>query len=221
MISEVLPWTKSYLSWGPLLTLEAGSWNVSWTMENQNMSLAKDMYPGARLERWRCNMLPRTCVLLWGQTAWVMPLNHSMWTQEGGLPAPACSRLGQICKACFACQNLGLSELVFLLFSPDSFLSKQLRKKKKVENNSLKKGDCVSTAGVPIMGQMLGKKKVQMDQGQAAATVVSCLPSADKLLFPKKKSSPEPSAHRFRNFTKPLKWYAEFYDNVPFLGRYP
>lgn len=150
---------QKLLELGPLLTLEAGSWNVSWTMENHNTSLAKDMYPGARLERWCCNMLPRTCVLLWGQTAWLMPLNHSTWTQEGGLPAPACSRLGQICKACFACQNLGLSELVFLLFSPDSFLSKQLRKKKIVENNSLKKGDCVSTAGVPIMGQMLGKKK--------------------------------------------------------------
>lgn len=169
------------------------------------MSLAKDMYPDARLERWRCNMLPRTCVLLWGQTAWVMPLN----------------RLGQICKACFACQNLGLSELVFLLFSPDSFLSKQLRKKKKVENNSLKKGDCVSTAGVPIMGQMLGKEKFRWIKARQLSLLYHVCLLQINFYFLKKKSSPEPSAHGFRNFTKPLKWYAEFYDNVPFLGRYP
>lgn len=154
------------------------------------MSLAKDMYPGARLERWCCFMLPRTCVLLWGQTAWVMPLNHSMWTQEGGLPAPACSRLGQICKACFACQNLGLSELVFLLFSPDSFLSKQLRKKKKVENNSLKKGDCVSTAGVPIMGQMLGKKKFRWTKARQLPLLYHvCLLQINFYFLKKKKKA--------------------------------
>lgn len=101
-------------------------------------------------ERWRVI----TCLLLWiwtlvpgwstgtviycqepicscgaTQHGW-WPLNPSTWTQEGGLPPYAYSCLGQICKACFACQSLGLLELFFCLFSPDSFLSKQSRKKK-------------------------------------------------------------------------------------------
>ena len=144
------------------------------------MSLTEDMDPGASLELWRCNILPRMCLLLWDQTEWVMPPQSLQ--VDSGLPAFAYSRLGQICKACFTCQSLGLFELFLLLFSPDSFLSKQSRKKQKLKTVLLKKADCVCSAGVPFLGQMLGRI-VKMDWGQAVVTVASCLPYADKLFY--------------------------------------
>lgn len=123
------------------------------------------------------------CVCSYGtrQNEWC-PHNPSKWTQEGGLPAFAYSCLRQICKACFTCQSLGLFELFFLLFSPDSFFSKQSRKKQKLKTVLLKKADCVCSARVPFLGQMLGRI-VKMDWGQAVFTVASCLPSADKLFY--------------------------------------
>lgn len=91
-----------------------------------------------------------------------MPPQPLIWTQEVDLPALAYSHLGQICKACFACQSLGLFEL-FLLFSPDSLLSKQSRKEQKLKTVLFKQAACVSPVGVPVLGQMLGKKIVKMD----------------------------------------------------------
>lgn len=97
------------------------------------MSLTGNMDPGPRSELWHYNVLPRTCLLLWEQTEWLMTAQPLQVDQEDGLPALAYSHLGQICKACLACQSLGLFELLFFLLSPDSFLSKQSREKQKLK----------------------------------------------------------------------------------------
>lgn len=116
------------------------------------------------------------CVCSYGtrQNEWC-PHNPSKWTQEGGLPAFAYSCLRQICKACFTCQSLGLFELFFLLFSPDSFLSKQSRKKQKLKTVLLKKADCVCSAGVPFLGQMLGRIVKMIEARQLSLLLHVCL----------------------------------------------
>lgn len=41
------------------------------------MSLTEGNDSGTRLELWHCSILPRTCLLLLGQTSWVMPTTTS------------------------------------------------------------------------------------------------------------------------------------------------
>lgn len=141
---------------------------------------------------WSSGMVPhcQECICSYGpdrkSDASILP---PMWTQEGGLPA--FTYLGQICKACFACQSLCLFELFFFLLCPNSFLSKQSER-----NKSLKqffffffffKADCICSVGVPFWDQMLGKI-VKMDKGQVVVIVVSCLLFEDKLFYRLRKT---------------------------------
>lgn len=132
-------------------------------LENANMSLAEDMDPGARLEAWRCCVSPRTCRLLGGQTARVMS-RQPLCVDSGRGTSCSCvqplrTNLQSMFFFFFACQILGLFKFFFCVFSPDSFLSKQSRKIRKLKI-ILFKGviDSLSPAGVLFWGQMLENK---------------------------------------------------------------
>lgn len=78
-----------------------------------------------------------------------------MWTQEGALPAFI--YLGQICKACLACQSLCLFELFFFLLCPNSFLSKQSEKNKCLKQFFFFKGRLCLFCRSSILGSNAGE----------------------------------------------------------------
>lgn len=147
------------------------------------MSLTEDMDPGASLELWRCNILPRMCLLLWDQTEWVMP-PQSLQVDSGRWPSCFCIQLLKTnLQSMF---YMSKPRSVWIILPPVfswQLLFQAIKKETKAEKTVLlKKADCVCSARVPFLGQMLGRI-VKMDWGQAVFTVASCLPSADKLFY--------------------------------------